>query len=339
MKTHRYSYSQIGTYAACPTRYKFRYVDKLSPFAEPDHDLRFGRAWDAALNALYLGGSVTKAQHAFAESYPEREYPAQLPYWSPGKSFMGGYSAIPQYVERWREDDRYWEVLTVQSREHKDGDDESRTVVLDLVVRDKRDGMVYGVDNKTTGKYLDAAYSSQYDPHSQIRQYVRHLQESYEDVGGFYINATSFRHRTKAYTPRKGPDKGVQLPAGDWCDFKRLLFNPNQDAIAQEKGSFSNWIRKIEGDRQSSDWAYNTDQCVRGQIVCPYHRICSAGYQWPKDAMLIEQYYQRRCLSLVDGERCWLAPDHEGECDPTKPVLPDYEVDLNEEMEDAVSES
>lgn len=332
----RYSYSQLSTYAACPTRYKFRYVDQLSPFAEPDHDLRFGRAWDAAMNCRYSGGSMEDCQQAFADEYPEDQYPTTLPFWSPGKSFNGGLQGVEQYVDKWAEDDQWWDVVSVQTRDVKDGDDESRSVVLDLVVRDKRDGLIYGVDSKTTGKYLDANYASQFDPHSQIRQYVDHLQSKYGECGGFYISAASFRHRTKAYTPRKGPDKGVQLPAGDWCDFKRYLFNPNHEAVEQEKQSFSNWVRKIETDKQSGLWAYNTEQCVRGPIICPYHRICSAGYQWPKDAMLIEQYYQRRCLRLVDGARCWLEPQHEGGCDVTKPVQPDHEVDLSEgEVEEA----
>lgn len=169
----------------------------------------------------------------------------------------------------------------------------------------------------------------------EVARWLRHLQEQYGEVGGFYINAASFRHRTKAYTPRKGPDKGVLQPAGDWCSFKRMLFNPNQEAIAQEARSFTNWIQKIEGDQVSGNWAYNTDQCVRGPLVCPYHKICSAGYTWPRDADLILQYYVRRCMELVDGERCWLEPEHEGACDSTPPEIPDAEVDLSEEIEDA----
>lgn len=334
MSTRPYSYSQIQTYAACPTRYKFKYVDQLSPLQESDHDLRFGKAWDAALNTYYSGGTILESQHAFANAYPEGDYPAQLPYWSPGKSFQSGWDAVPEYVERWKDDDQWWEVLTVQEREAS-GDDDERIVVLDLVVRDRRDGMVYGVDTKTTGKYLDSQYASQFDPHSQIRQYVRHLQEKWGEVGGFYISVTSFRNRSKAYTPRKGPDKGIQLPAGDWRDYKRYLFNPNHDAIEQEKRSFSNWVAKIQADRNSQSWAYNTDQCVRGSMTCPYHRICSAGYDWPNDAMLIEPWYRQRCLEIVGGERCWLAPSHEGEHDATKPQQADYQVDLSEEIEEA----
>lgn len=281
----RYSYSQISTYASCPTLYKFRYVDALQLIGESEHDLRFGKAWDAAMNVWYGGEGLRAAMKSFSDSYPREEYPAVLPSWSQGKSFTGGLDGLQAYVEKYAAEDSRWEVLSVQSRDKGETDDgDARTVVLDLVVRDRRDGLVYGVDNKTTGKYLDSDFWLQFDPHSQIRQYVDHLQRKHGQVGGFYINAASFRHRTKAYTPRKGPDKGVQLPAGDWQDFKRMCFNPNSAAIQAERSNFSSWVRKIEADHVSGHWGYNTDYCKRGAITCPYHRICSAGYQSPEDS-------------------------------------------------------
>jgi hypothetical protein len=340
--THRYSYSQINTYASCPTLYKLRYEDALVRLGEGEHDLRFGKAWDAAMNALYApSGTVVLARTAFATSYPESEYPAVLPSWSQGKTFSSGLAGIAQYVEHWREEDQWWDVVSIQSRDkHETDDGDSRTVVLDLVVRDKRDGLIYGVDNKSTGKYLNADFWLQFDPHSQIRQYVDHLQRKYGECGGFYINAAGFRTRTKAYTPRTGPDKGVQLPAGDWRDFKRMCFNPNADAIAAERVNFSSWVRKIEGDRESGVWGYNTDYCKRGPITCPYHVICSAGYQWPRDAQLIEAHYQQRCTRIAaDGERCWLKPHGEDiEHDSTRPVRADFEIELDEEIEEAISD-
>lgn len=340
----RYSYSQVSTYASCPTLYKFKYVDHLQAIGESEHDLRFGKAWDAALNDWYSGGQynsngVTDAQKAFADSYPESEYPVVLPYWSLGKSFQSGLDGIAEYAERYRDEDENWEVVSIQSRDKTETDDgDSRTVVLDRVIKDKRDGLYYGVDTKTTGKYLDSDYWLQFDPHSQIRQYVDHLQQKYgrEQVGGFYIDACSFRHRSKAYTPRKGPDKGVQLPAGDWRDFKRMVFNPNAEAVQAERDNFSNWVRKIEADRASQSWGYNTNFCKRGPIVCPFHKICSVGWQWPRDAALIENHYQQRCPLIKDGERCWLAPGHEGECDSTRPVVEDTQVEFDDEVEEAV---
>jgi hypothetical protein len=299
--------------------------------------LRFGKAWDAAMNAWYKRGNVEIAQRAFEDTYPQADYPATLPYWSTGKTYASGLVGIADYVDKWQEEDQWWEVVSVQSRDNHETDDgDSRTVVLDLVVRDRRDGLIYGVDSKSTGKYLNSDYWLQFDPHSQIRQYMDHLQGKYGEVGGFYINAASFRHRTKAYTPRTGPDKGVQLPAGDWRDFKRMSFNPNREAIQAERDNFTSWVRKIEADRKAGTWGYNTNYCKRGAILCAYHKICEAGYQWPRDRELIDSQYRERCTRIAaSGERCWLAPGHEGEHDSTRPVRQDPEIDLCEEIEEA----
>lgn len=335
----RYSYSQISTYQACPVLYKFRYVDHLAVIGESEHDLRFGKAWDCALNALYAGAGIKSAMKAFSDSYPREEYPVALPYWSSGKSFMSGLDGIDEYAKHYEQEDENWEVVSIQSRDRAETDDgDSRTVVLDLVVRDRRDGLIYGVDHKSSGKYLNSDYFLAFDPHSQIRQYVDHLQKKYGECGGFYINAASFRNRSKAYTPRQGPDKGVQLPAGDWRDFKRMVFNPNQEAVQAERANFTGWVRKIESDRAAGSWGYNTNHCKRGPIICPFHKICSSGWTWPRDAQLIESHYQQRCPLITEGERCWLTPGHEGECDPTRPVVVDGEVDFDEEIEEAVSE-
>lgn len=335
----RYSYSQISTYASCPTLYKFRYIDHLAVIGESEHDLRFGKAWDGALNAYYGGGGVREAMKAFSDSYPREEYPVALPYWSQGKSYQSGMDGVMEYIEKYEQEDQNWQVISIQSRDKTETDDgDSRTVVLDRVIKDRRDGLYYGVDTKTTGKYLDSDYWLQFDPHSQIRQYVDHLQRKYgrENVGGFYIDACSFRHRSKAYTPRKGPDKGVQLPAGDWRDFKRMVFNPNAEAVQAERDNFSLWVEKIQADRESGKWGYNTNYCKRGPIICPFHKICSSGWSWPRDAQLIEAHYQQRCPLIKDGERCWLTPQHEGECDPTRPIVQDAEVEFDDEIEEAV---
>lgn len=341
---HRYSYSQIQTYAACPLKYRLKYVEQLVPLQEgTEHDLIYGRAIDSALNTLYLkDGSVPKAQEAFAATYPESDYPAQLPYWSPGKTFANGLAAIKDYAARWYDDDQFWQVVSVQSRDVEPdeaivAESLDRLVKVDLIVRDSRDGLIYGVDHKSTGKYLDKDFAAKFSPHSQIRQYVDHIQKKYGECGGFYINALGFRHRSKAYTPRSGPDKGVQLPAGDWHDFKRLLFNPNSEAIDAERNNWDAWVARIEHDRESGNWGYNTDQCVRGPLVCEYHQMCDAGYRWPEDADLITGYYRQRCIRIAaGGERCQLEPGHEGPHDSTRPQLPDSDFDLNEQVEEAV---
>jgi hypothetical protein len=341
MTTHRYSYSQISTYAACPLKYKLRYLDYLMPIQEGGrHDLDFGGAMHDALAVLYgPQGSVKAAHEAFASSYPESQYPDSLPMWSQGKSFAGGLAAIGAYANHYRDEDRYWQVLSVERMNTSDDGEERRLVRLDLVVRDTRDDMVYGIDNKITGKYLDANYWAAFDPHSQIRQYVDHLQKKYGECGGFYINALSLRHRQKAYTPRSGPQKGIQLPAGDWCEFKRMCFNPNAEAVEAERDSMSAWIHRIEQSKETNTWGYNTDHCVRGPIFCEYHQMCSAGYAWPRDRQLIEAHYRQQCIRLAkSGERCQLEPGHEGEHDSTRPQAPEFEIEIAEDnIEDGVA--
>lgn len=336
----RYSHSQLQVYAACPLKYKYRYVDQLMPRVVGDeHDLRYGRAMHAGLAVWYgKDGTLNQAREAFAASYPESEYPAVLPNWSQGKTFQGGLSALKGYVDHWLDEDGNWEVLTVE-RSYVDESERDRLVKLDLVVRDERDGLVYGVDHKITGKYLDKDYPSQFDPHSQIRQYVKSLQQQYGEVGGFYINALSLKHRSKAYNPSRGPNKGMNLPAGDWYEFKRYTFNPNREAVEAETDNIRAWMGRIELDKETGLWGYNTDQCVRGPFICDYHKMCSRGYTYPRDMELITDDYRRQCLRLANnGERCQLEPDHEGEHDPTRPVQPDYEVDLSEEIEEAINE-
>lgn len=331
--SHKYSYSQIQTYAACGLKYKYRYVDQLvSLTGESSHDLKFGRAIDAALNTYYAGNrDVEEAQNAFISSYPASEYPETLPHWSPGKTVTNGLNTLAAYADQWAEDDQHHEVIAVQSSENIEDVESDRLVKIDLVTRDKRDGLVYGWDHKATGKYLDKDYWAQFDPHSQIRQYVDRLQQKYGQVGGFYINALSFRHRTKAYTPRQGPDKGVQLPAGNWYNFGRRSYNPNSDAVAFERESFAGWLRKIESDRELGQWSYNTDHCIRGSFICDYYQICEKGYQWPRDSELITNYYRQQCIRLVGGERCQLALGHEGEHDSTPVRVIEPEVDLSDD--------
>lgn len=334
----RYSNTSLQMYMTCPLKFRLHYIDQLAP-KQPveEHDLRFGRAGHAGLKGLYQrGGSLQLAHEAFADSYPESEYPAVLPNWSQGKSFAGGLAALTAYVEHWRDEDQHWEVLGVEST-YVDESERDRLVRQDLVVRDRRDGLVYGVDHKVTGKYLDKEFWPQFDPHSQIRQYVKSLQQQYPgEVGGFYINAISCKHRSKAYNPSRGPNKGISLSAGDWSDFKRMVFNPNQEAVEAETANIRAWVGRIERDRESGLWGYNTNQCVRGPFVCEFHSVCSRGYAWPRDSELIASDYRQQCLRLdANGDRCQLEP-HEGDRhDGTRPIREDYQVDLSEEIEDA----
>lgn len=342
--TDRHSDSSLSLYRSCPLKYRLARIEGLQSLQPGSrHDLDYGKAVDAALNTLYSpNGTVKTAQEAFAEAYPADEYPTELPRWSQGKSFANGLAAIAGYARRWYEDDQHWDVVRVQELESTGESEYGRVVRLDLVVRDKRDGLIYGCDNKSTGKYLDSSYWTQFEPHSQIRSYALHLKQQYGSYGGFYINAISFRHRAKAYTPRKGPQKGVPLPAGDWFDFARVCFNPNSECLALEAANTAYWINRIEQDTALGIFGYNTAECHRGGIECEFWKICSAGWTWPGDEEIISNYYRQACLALIGVEdRCQLDRGHQGPHSPDAPKVAsvaDFAVfdDNEEQAEDAV---
>lgn len=335
-----YSHSMLSLYRSCPLKFRYRYEEHLTPLQPPSrHDLDYGAAIDAALNVLYgETGSVKAAQAAFAAAYPAEKFPDPLPLWSQGKSFANGLAAIRGYAQRWHEEDKHWKVLFIQDYVKEEGED-ARSVKLDLIVEDQRDGQVWAIDNKSTGKYLDANYWSSFEPDSQIRTYVDHTRRRFGHCGGFIINAISFKHRSKAYTPRKGPQKGQQLPAGDWYDFGRVAFNPNSDCLQLEVANEAYWISRIKHDRDSGLWGYNTGQCRRGGVECEYLKLCESGYSLPTDEELILSYYRRQCPRVLEAGRCQLDRDHAGDCDPVDhTVRTDYTVTIEEEeVEDAVS--
>jgi len=327
----------LAMYRACALKFKYRYVDKLVPLqAESRHDADFGNAWHAGLAALYAkDGSVKKAQEAFAADYAEKSYPAVLPIRSQGKTFSNGLAALKGYAYKWREEDAHMTVLEVEQRTDSEAD---KTILkLDLIMQDDRDGQIYPWDHKTTSSYLDNDFWKRYEPNSQVRFYADYAKTRFGDCGGFVINAATFKHRSRAYTPRQGPQKGIQLPAGDWFDFARLVLNPNADCIQLERDNFTYWTARIEADKSSGQWGYNTDSCHQYGRECEYFKLCSAGYSWPRDEELILGYYRQACPKILPEGRCQLDLNHEGDHDSSIAVAPDYTVETEGEVEYAVS--
>lgn len=334
--TQRYSHSALQLYRLCPLRFKGHYIDYLEPLqAVGRHDLDFGAAWHAGLAIVHRKGSISEAREVFTAAYPESKYPNPLPSYRgsiTGKSFSNGLAALRAYRDRWEYDDQFHEVLSVEEYERTD----EHALKLDLVTRDIRDGQVYGWDNKATSSYLNNDYWQRFDPDSQVRFYTDKIKDKYGHCGGFYINAARFYHYSKAYTPRTGPDKGVQKPAGDYVDFARMLFNPNEDCLELERDNRRYWIGRIEHDKFSGVWGYNDQACRQYGRECEYLKLCSAGYTWPRDEELILSYYRQQCPKVLDAGRCQLGLDHEGNCDPMIAVQDDYVVE-EEEAEEAVS--
>lgn len=294
--TDTYSHSQLDSYKKCPLWYYHEHEVGLRKRTDEssEHHLRFGEAIHAALRHLYLGDSLESAKRVFLETYP-----VQLDAGDLAKTRENGIVALAAYALHWREEDAKWKVL---SCEQADSREDGHVVHLDLVMESLEHGGVYGYDHKTTGKYLNSDYWLQFNPNSQITQYAKFIKERYGECDGFYINALSFRFRQHAYKNE---------PAGFWYAFERQMFNRNEDQLAIEQASESDWIADIERSRQTGIWRLNTNSCR----FCSYRPICAAGWSWPTDQELIEVQYRQVCNQLTNTlRRCVLDRLHDGAC-------------------------
>lgn len=314
-----FSHSAQSLYRDCGRKFQLDKLVHLVPRGHRiGHDLRFGSAGHEAMAALYSGAAIKDVGNAFKLAYPVDQYPDPLPSASQGKSQENFLAMLWAYINtQWKEDRENWEVLEVERPQVSEGLGQyDHMLVLDLIVRDKNDGLIYGVDHKFTGKYLKDIWAK-YEFHSQIMMYAEQIRRRFGQCAGFVLNAFSLRHRSRAYTPRSGPDEGVQLPAGDWFSFGRMIYTPDANHLAIERVNVMNTIDKIRHDILYDSFTYNTGMCFAGsQWECQYYGLCSAGYTWLRDRYQIEENFKQVCYKQISGEsRCHRDIDHDGDCD------------------------
>ena len=132
MEHRSYSNSYIQDYKTCPWKCFLRNEVRLEPQEEgtSEHHLAFGRAMHEALSLLYKGDSLEAIITAF-----KKEYPRQLDESDKAKTQENGVFALKKYVDRWREEDKKWRVISCETKERFEyGDEDAFTVKLDLVM-------------------------------------------------------------------------------------------------------------------------------------------------------------------------------------------------------------
>lgn len=304
--TKSYSNSELQSYKNCPLQWFFQWHLGLRQIdAESgEHHLRFGAAFHAGLEQLYRGRGLTAARDAFVAAYPKQLDPNDK-----AKTQANGVATLVDYANRWRDEDRRFRVIAIESRS-----DDPWSVKPDLVVENIEQGGVYLIDHKTTGQYLNYQYWEQFQPNSQITHYLDYAQEKYGPIEGFIINAIGFRYRERAY-------KGE--PAGFWNHFERQTFNRRPAQIDYERASRQLWIEDLEHSQALGFYRTNTGSCR----FCSFKPICAPGWTWEEDRELIELSYRQVCSRLIEGggvaDYCVLDLGHEGECSivvPTRDV-------------------
>ena len=290
-----YSNSYIAEFNRCNLAAFYRYEKHLRRIEEDSsaHHLSFGAAGHKAFEVLYTGGGVTKAQAAFREYYPVQLDPNDLAKTADNACYM-----IEKYWTHYAKD-KEWEVLAVEGREFTE---DNFGIKPDLIVKD-RNGNLLVVDHKFTGAYLNYDYFAQFDPNSQVTQYIRWMKERYGNCDGFVVNAISLRFRQRAY-------KGEA--AGFWTAFERQTFNRTSSQVARTAQASTATIADIERAKATGYWRPNEQP--NACKFCGYRSLCSAGWSWEDDSELILSQFRQTCdepVSTTD-EHCTLDLGHEG---------------------------
>lgn len=282
-----YDNSQLQAYKDCPERYRLKYIEAVQKrtSGEEDHHRNFGRGIHAALEMYYKhvkAGTVltTKEYHAaFTDIYPVSMKEDDL-----AKSPEGGVLLLDAYINHYDQQDRDLEILAVEVTDsfpigkREDGTDILFTIKLDSVV--KKQGCIYSMEHKTTGKSFSYGYWGQYDPNSQMTAQSAYCLWKYGECSGVIVNALRFGHRQRAY-------KGE--PAGFYQEFQRNVINRNKVQIADWKRDQVEWIMKIERDRELTmpGMAFNKNEGQCG--YCNFKEVCIS----VNDQQIIEQLYEK----------------------------------------------
>lgn len=273
-----YDNSRLQSFKNCPEQYRLRYIEGLKKIEESvdEHDKNFGKAIHEGLEAYYKGESEARVHEKFKLAYPE-----QLSSEDFAKTQENGCILLSAYINHYKEEDKKWTIKAVEVAEEFEIASGVKFVVkIDLVV--EKQGCIYFVDHKTTGKPFNWTYWGQFEPNSQITAYTAYCQAKYGECSGGIINGLQLGHRQKAY-------KGE--PAGFHYSFQRQLFNRNRDQIEDWKWDSIEWINKIEQAKKDysiascSVWPKNEGNCR----YCSFKEICISC----ADPQIIEQLYER----------------------------------------------
>lgn len=329
----RYSNSYVNQFAFCPLSAHYKYDLKLRPLEESNYPAAFSRALHTGLEVLHVANDLEKAKETFSAHYPAQDVNDHA------RTLPNGLKTLEFYSTHYQGDPQ-WKTLAA---EEMDSTEDGHVVKLDLVVQDKRNGDILGVDHKSTSKYLNFDYWKRFDPNSQITQYIRYIKEKHGRCDGFVVNAISLNWRNEK--DKAGKWNGRYFDPADktkpWLAFsererryvkyykqemvaawglqisvERQTFNRTPQQIEQDQGSRLYWIDRIEDAKQRGIWGMATDRC----FLCEYQPICGAGWDWEHDAELITSNYHQVCEKWIPDARahCGLDLNHEGDHAPAQ---------------------
>jgi hypothetical protein len=181
--TIRVSNSKVKTWRRCPNKFRYKYVEKLEPRIK-GVALERG-SWIHELLQYHYDGEDWKALHKkrtmeFYQLFEEqREELGDLP--------TECLRVMNSYLRHWKEEDSHYTVVDSELNEYVDlGNGITLQIVVDLIVEDKRSGLLWAWDHKTR-KNFESTENMLLDP--QLTLYFRGLELlGYKPLGGVTYN-------------------------------------------------------------------------------------------------------------------------------------------------------
>lgn len=302
--------SQLQAYKDCPEKYRLRYIENLQKrvTGEEDHHKNFGQGIHAALEVYYKHRQsktllLKKEYHqAFLNIYPVSLKEEDL-----AKSPEGGTALLDAYINHYARQDEDMEVLAVEVTDtfpigiDPSTDEEVMfTIKLDAVV--KKQGCIYALEHKTTGKSFGYGYWNQFDPNSQMTAQTAYVKWKYGECSGVIVNAMRFgyaeknvlldyediKYSNREFKYNKYHKKDMWHHTGFFQEFQRNVINRDAQQVEAWKLDQMDWILSIRQDktfsREKQSWRKNEGNCV----YCNYREVCIS----VNDAQIIEQLYE-----------------------------------------------
>lgn len=252
-------YSRISTYQHCPKKYYNRYVreiEKQEKGAE-SAPMMWGRAFHKGLETHYRHHDWEQTQKAFLDIYPKTLDPSK-----PEKSTEAGVEALKRYINFYKDQDKQWKIMEIETKDSINVQGVNFTVVIDLVAENLQGGGIYFWDHKTTGRGFTTAYWMAYDLSLQIDAYTYYLIRKYGSCAGAYMNGISVGHRKRAW-------KGE--PAGLWTKFERHIFNRTRAQMVQFENNVKGWTGKITDSIETGSFPMHQGKLCN---YCEFRELC-----------------------------------------------------------------
>lgn len=268
-----FSSTQLNTFQSCPKRYKFRYVDNLRKIEEGKEsvDRNWGKGIHEGLAVLYKGGAREDIHKAFMN-----EYPVALDEGDMAKTPESGLQCLDLYMDYWKEEDKKWKILDVETFGDFELNDTKFVTRLDLIAEHVQGSGIYFWDHKTTGKSLTFNFWSQFEMNSQVTAYTKYVSLKHGQCSGAIINGISIGFRKRGY-------RG--LPPGFHCTFERQIFNRNKEQIADWESNIQSWRDSIKWCGETGNWGkFEGRHCQ----YCDYKEICTSC----DNAEIVKQLYE-----------------------------------------------